>query len=87
MSDENKKRIISEIEVQTNDQKLELIYKLLRQRHELQQVCLEVLRGLEGENREPLIVSHWVSELQRVLFEEEIFLHCHRGFPDFIEEE
>jgi hypothetical protein len=48
MSDENKKRIISEVEVQTNDQKLELIYKLLRQRHELQQVCLEVLRGLEG---------------------------------------
>lgn len=87
MSEENKKRIISEIVVQTNDQKLELIYKLLRQRHELQQVCLEVLRGLEGKNREPLILSHWVSELGRVLFEEEIFLHCHRGFPDVFEEE
>ncbi len=87
MSDENKKRIISEVKVQTNDQKLELIYKLLRQRHELQQVCLEVLNGLEGKNREPLIVSHWVSELGRVLFEEEIFLHCNRDLLEDLKEE
>jgi len=87
MSEEKKKRIISKVEVQTNDQKLELIYKLLRQRHELQQVCLEVLRELESKNREPLIVSHWVSELGRVLFEEEIFLHCNRDLLEDLKEE
>ena len=87
MSKENQKRNKSEIVVQTNDQKLELIYKLLRQRHELQQVCLEVLKGLESMERKPLMEKHWKGELGRVLFEEEIFLHCNRDLLDFIEEE
>lgn len=82
MTDENKTEAIQTLapktEVESNDQKLDLIYKLLRQRHELQQVCLEVLRGLEHSERKPIMEVHWRSELGRVLFEQDVFLYCNR---------
>ena len=74
-------KLVPKAKFNSSDQKLDLIYKLLCERHELQQVCLEMLRGLEGTNRTPLIKSHWCSELGRVLYEKEIFLHCHRDLP------
>lgn len=90
MTDENKKQVIAilapKIEIESNDQKLDLIYKLLRQRHELQQVCLEVLKGLESAERKPLMEKHWRSELGRVLFEQDIFLYCNRDLPEYLRE-
>lgn len=47
--------------------KIDLIQRLLEENHELKQVCLEVLRGLERTDRPPLIELHWCEELRSVL--------------------
>ena len=79
MEKDRKQRIvlalISQDKLDTDGKKYDLIYQLLRERHELQQVCLEVCRGLERENRPALIEKHWHSELIRVLFEQCHFIH------------
>lgn len=82
------KKIIPKNEIETEQNKLNLIYKLLRRNHELTQVCLEVYKGLRQTDKMSLVEFSWESELARVLFEEEIFLHCNRDLPtDFGEEE
>ena len=79
MDNNRKERVVSALIPQekhnTNQKKYDLIYQLLRERHELQQVCLEVYRGLEQKERPPFIELHWHSELSRVLFECDVFLH------------
>lgn len=74
-------------EIETEQKQLDLIDKLLRERHELRQVCLEVYRGLRQTDKMSLIEFHWESELARVLFEEEIFLHCDQDLPKHLREE
>ncbi len=92
MSDKTIKEIIETLvpksEFKTEENKLKLIYTLLRQRHELQQVCLEIYKGLRQTDKMSLIEFSWESELERVLFESDIFLYCNRDLPtDFTEEE
>lgn len=82
------KNLVPKTEIETEQKQLNLIYKLLRERHELRQVCLEVYKGLRQTDKMSLVEFTWESELARVLFEEEIFLHCNRDLPtDFGEEE
>ena len=81
------KNIVSKSEIKTEENKLSLIYKLLRRNHELTQVCLEVYKGLRKTDKMSLIEFAWESELARVLFEEEIVLHCTRDLPKGFREE
>lgn len=53
--------------VNQDNYKFDLIQKLMKENHELKQVCLEVLRGLERTDRPPLIELHWCEELRRVI--------------------
>jgi len=92
MSNEKTEQIIKTLvpksEFKTEKNKLNLIYKLLRERHELQQVCLEIYKGLRTVDKMNLLEFVWESELERVLFESDIFLYCNRDLPtDFGEEE
>lgn len=77
----NVKTIAPQNEIDTEQKMLEFIYKLIREKHELQQVCLEVYRGLRQTDKMSLVEFHWEAELARVLFEAEIFLHCNRDAP------
>jgi len=82
------KKLVPKSEFKTEANKLNLIYKLLRERHELQQVCLEIYKGLKQVDKMNLIEFAWESELERVLFEADIFLYCNKDLPtDFGEEE
>ena len=88
MISENLKPIFSKTELDTMDKLLNVFQKLLREKHELQQVCLEVYRGIRKSNKMSLVEFHWESELERVLFEPAIFLNCNQDFlKDFTEEE
>lgn len=91
MSDKTIKEIIETLvpksEFETEENKLKLIYKLLRQRHELQQVSLEVYRILSKTDKTSLEVCHCESELERVLFESDVFLYCERDLPKNLGEE
>jgi len=75
------KNTVPKNQTETEQNKLNLIYKLLRERHELQQVCLEIYKGLRQTDKMSLIEFTWESELERVLFESDIFLHCNRDLP------
>ena len=55
---------------------LEFIQKVMRENHELRQVCLEMLRCLSRSDWSPNLNAHCKSELNRVLFDEGVFLHC-----------
>lgn len=77
----------NEKEQEIEQNKLTLIYKLLRRNHELTQVCLEVYKGLRKTDKMSLVEFAWESELARVLFEEEILLHCNRDLPKGFREE
>ena len=81
------KNIVPSSEIETEQKMLNLIYKLLRERHELRQVCLEIYKGLRSTDKMSLVEFNWESELERVLFEEEIFLHCNRDLPTNLGEE
>ncbi len=60
----------------TEDQKeLEFIQKSLRENHELRQVCLEVLSCLNKSQHSKTLIIHCKSELKRVLFSPDDFLH------------
>jgi hypothetical protein len=91
MTEDKKAKIVKNLvptsEIETEQNKLSLIYKLLRERHELQQVCLEIYKGLRQTDKMSLIEFTWESELERVLFESEIFLYCNRDLPKVEEEE
>lgn len=58
-----------------NQQQLDYIQKAMKQNHELRQVCLEVVRCLNQSNPSPQRLAHCNSELNRVLFVENDFLH------------
>jgi len=64
---ENENKQPSFVNHKSNQSKLDLIHSLLKENHELKQVCLEVLRGLERPDRPLLIEAHWHSELNKVL--------------------
>jgi len=91
MSNEKEREIVKNIvpktEIETEEKQLNLIYKLLRERHELRQVSLMIYRGLKQTDKMSLVEFNWESELQRVLFEEEIFLYCSRDLPENLGEE
>lgn len=91
MEDDTIRKVIEKLvpksEYTTEIKKLNLIYKLLRQRHELTQVCLEIYKGLRQTDKMSLIEYHWQSELARVLFESDIFLYCDRDLPTGFKEE
>ena len=92
MSNEKIERIIKTLvpksEFKTEENKLNLIYELLCERHKLQQVCLEIYKGLKQVDKMNLIEFTWESELERVLFESDIFLYCNKDLPkNFTEEE
>ena len=76
------KNLVPKSEIETQQKQLKLIYKLLRERHELQQVCLEIYKGLRQTDKMSLVEFGWESELGRVLFESEIFLYCNRDVPE-----
>lgn len=59
----------------TNKQKqVEYISNLMKENHEFRQVCFEVLNCLENLDA-PLKIVHCKSELNRVLFSPNDFLH------------
>lgn len=58
-----------------NQKELEFIQKSLRENHELRQVCLEVLSCLNKSQYSKTLIIHCKSELKRVLFSPEDFLH------------
>lgn len=74
----NLKTAVPQNEIETEQKMLAFIYKLIREKHELQQVCLEVYKGLRQTDKMSLVEFHWEAELARVLFEAEIFLYCNR---------
>ena len=58
-----------------NQKQLEFIQKNLRENHELRQVCLEVLFCLNKTQHSKTLIIHCKSELNRVLFNPDDFLH------------
>jgi hypothetical protein len=58
-----------------NQKELEFIQKSLRENHELRQVCLEVLSCLNKTQYSKTLIIHCKSELNRVLFSPDDFLH------------
>jgi hypothetical protein len=57
------------------EKELEFIQKSLRENHELRQVCLEVLSCLNKAQHSKTLIIHCKSELKRVLFSPDDFLH------------
>jgi len=62
-------------ELSDYEKHLEFIQKSMKQKHETQQVCLEVLRCLSRSDLSPLIIKHCKGELNRVLLDEGVYLH------------
>lgn len=57
------------------EKELEFIQISLRENHELRQVCLEVLSCLNKTQHSKTLIIHCKSELKRVLFSPDDFLH------------
>ncbi len=73
MAENEQKKMVNTRSAASHERQMDIIMNLMRENHQLKQVCVEIYRGLGGESITDESIRMWLSLIESAFTNDELY--------------